>query len=62
MNYLLGTGYYPATRYDAFLFARVWIENVIRNARPRPFRILVMSQRNAVFHRSRRSYPTSCRS
>ena len=30
MNYLLGTGYYPATRYDASLFARVWIENVIR--------------------------------
>ncbi len=49
MNYLLGTGYYPATRYDASLFARVWIENVIRNARPRPFRIVVISQRNAVF-------------
>ena len=49
MNYLLGTGYYPATRYDASLFARVWIENVLRNARPRPFRIVVMSRRNAVF-------------
>jgi Rieske Fe-S protein len=36
MNYLLGTSYYPATRYDASLFARVWIENVIRNPRPRP--------------------------